>query len=236
MSDLVAVTVKGLRAGVTSDHVRQLFSEHGFVEDVTIAAEEESSDTFVATVRFRTRTASESAIAATAFFRAAPTHDYAGTPHGGLIVSRVESTAPPSELPPASSAMVPSDVMPHMPPAVPPPPPQPQPMQPYADYGYPPQGYPPAAYGGYPMYGGQQYYGQMAAQPPPAKPAAPQVVTGIETKLFVGGLPYETNEDVVRALFAPYGNILDVHVMNPSSTTNQRCAFVTCAAHRFPPR
>jgi RNA recognition motif-containing protein len=46
-------------------------------------------------------------------------------------------------------------------------------------------------------------------------------VTGEEVKLFVGGLPTEASELDIRAMMAPYGNILDIHVMKPSNYTNQ---------------
>ena len=54
---------------------------------------------------------------------------------------------------------------------------------------------------------------------------------GTEVKLFVGGLPYDTTDRDVRALFGPYGTIMDIHVMNPSGHSNQRCAFVTFEHH-----
>ena len=107
-----------------------------------------------------------------------------------------------------------------------------------------------ASYGGYstanvyhqqhaPPYQGyrpppQQYPGGGWAAPPRHNAArggagnAPAILSGVETKLFIGGLPFDATEELLRGLFGAYGNLVDIHVMNPSSTTNQRCAFVTC--------
>jgi len=65
-------------------------------------------------------------------------------------------------------------------------------------------------------------------QPPPAggavRSAAPPA--GVEPKLFVGNLPASTTEADLQLLFATYGQVEDVHLMNPSAKTGQRCAFV----------
>ena len=56
-------------------------------------------------------------------------------------------------------------------------------------------------------------------------------LVGNEVKLFVGGLPSEFSELDLRNVMAPYGNIVDIHVMKPSGSSNQRCAFVTYEHH-----
>lgn len=112
-------------------------------------------------------------------------------------------------------------------------------------WGQPPA---PSYYGGMPMppmggMGGVGYgampghmggMGSMPGNMPPGGgrgQGGDQVLSGDETKLFVGGLPAETTDTGLRTLMSPYGNILDIHVMKPSSHTNQRCAFITYEHH-----
>ena len=91
---------------------------------------------------------------------------------------------------------------------------------------------PPAYYGGMPAMpaqhagkpGGGMRVG--AASGPAKKP-----LEGNEVKLFVGGLPLDATEVDLRALMGPYGNIVDAHLMAPSQTSSQRCAFVTFEHH-----
>jgi len=47
----------------------------------------------------------------------------------------------------------------------------------------------------------------------------------------VGGLPYQSSDTDLRAIFASYGSIRDLHLMAPSVKTQQRCAFVTFEQH-----
>jgi len=52
---------------------------------------------------------------------------------------------------------------------------------------------------------------------------------GEGTKLFVGQLPRDAEEDFVRDLFAPYGSIVSVHIIrkrNPDAAARNGCAFV----------
>ena len=72
---------------------------------------------------------------------------------------------------------------------------------------------------------------QMAPLPPQQRTQGEQNLNGDEVKLFIGGLPVECTEMDLRALLAPYGNIVDIHVMKPSGYSNQRCAFVTYEHH-----
>ncbi|KAL1525150.1 hypothetical protein AB1Y20_020021 [Prymnesium parvum] len=47
-----------------------------------------------------------------------------------------------------------------------------------------------------------------------------------EPKLFVGGMPAGTSEAVVRQLFAPFGELENVVMLPPKSTSGQQCSFV----------
>jgi hypothetical protein len=90
---------------------------------------------------------------------------------------------------------------------------------------HPPPPPPPMQYGGY---GVMPTGGGMGA---PRERGSDHVLTGEETKLFVGGLPYQCGDPDLRAIFATYGTIKDLHLMHPSSQTQQRCAFVTFDNH-----
>lgn len=47
-----------------------------------------------------------------------------------------------------------------------------------------------------------------------------------ENKLFVGMAPKSANEDEIRAVFAPYGTLREIHVIRNQDGTNKGCAFV----------
>jgi len=51
-------------------------------------------------------------------------------------------------------------------------------------------------------------------------------VMASEMKMFIGGLPAETQEMDLRSLFSMYGDVSDCHLMAPSGKSGQRCAFV----------
>ncbi|GIL73244.1 hypothetical protein Vretimale_4842 [Volvox reticuliferus] len=62
------------------------------------------------------------------------------------------------------------------------------------------------------------------ADPPRGRGDGP--VMGVAPKkLFVGQIPQHTTEQHIRSLFAPFGNITDVHVLNKGNAPG--CAFVT---------
>jgi len=69
-----------------------------------------------------------------------------------------------------------------------------------------------------------------AAAMPAAMPGMPGMSgtppPGAEPKLFVGNLPGHTADADLRMLFQAYGSVQEVHLMNPSVKTGQRCAFV----------
>jgi len=77
-------------------------------------------------------------------------------------------------------------------------------------------------YGGQPMASPMMYAGQPV--PPPAAPKAlPSPV------LFVGGLPSDIEDQVMRGIFEPHGVVSEVVCLPNKSRTGQRCAFVTFA-------
>jgi CUG-BP- and ETR3-like factor len=76
-----------------------------------------------------------------------------------------------------------------------------------------------AALGGMGMTGAAAIGGGFAA------PGANAPVNA-EPKLFVGNLPGHTADADLRMLFQAYGTVLEVHLMNPSAKTGQRCAFI----------
>ena len=47
--------------------------------------------------------------------------------------------------------------------------------------------------------------------------------------LFVGGLPADIEESLLRPIFAPHGELSEVICLPNKSRTGQRCAFVTYA-------
>jgi len=57
--------------------------------------------------------------------------------------------------------------------------------------------------------------------PPPGPPAAPQ-----NTKVFVGNLPQDIQQDAIRMVFGTYGTVTNVHIMGGKSKSGQSCAFV----------
>ncbi|CAK0825281.1 unnamed protein product [Prorocentrum cordatum] len=57
--------------------------------------------------------------------------------------------------------------------------------------------------------------------------AAPSAAAGpSEHKLFVGNLPPGILDEELRHVFGTYGELTNTHIMRPSPTTGQRCAFV----------
>lgn len=63
--------------------------------------------------------------------------------------------------------------------------------------------------------------GQNPLQVRPAEGQAEQ-----ENKLFVGMAPKSANEDEIRAVFASYGTLREIHVIRNQDGTNKGCAFV----------
>jgi RNA recognition motif-containing protein len=51
-------------------------------------------------------------------------------------------------------------------------------------------------------------------------------------KMFIGGLPYEVNEEELTALFAEHGELKEVHIATDRETGKSKgFAFVTYASH-----
>ncbi|MEW5303084.1 MAG: hypothetical protein WDW38_001409 [Sanguina aurantia] len=63
------------------------------------------------------------------------------------------------------------------------------------------------------------------ADPPKRGDAAGPVVGIAPKKLFVGQIPSSVTEDILRTLFAPHGNIVELHVLQKPAGAG--CAFVT---------
>jgi len=82
------------------------------------------------------------------------------------------------------------------------------------------------AYSGYsptPSYGyAQPGYGDVPPPPPPPTQMAQQT-----TKVFVGNLPNDIQQDAIRMVFGTYGTVVDVHIMAGKSKSGQACAFVS---------
>ena len=63
--------------------------------------------------------------------------------------------------------------------------------------------------------------GQNPLQVRPAEGQAEQ-----ENKLFVGMAPKSANEDEIRAVFAPYGTLREIHVIRNQDGTNKGCCLL----------
>ena len=249
MGDNIAtVTVSGLQHGVTQAQIREMLAAYGFVEEVYLSempANGAQPPSISATVTYKTRTATEAAHAAAAKFSIA-SHAYASSSTGVSVAIATPASggvSAPGLIPDASAhSQVPPPSGQYPVPHMGPPPPQqgyggyggyPAPQQPpshyYGGYDAPPYG----AYGAYPPMPPAAPYGYGGYGPPPGKgmgapkAKAPAQPMGDEVKVFVGGLPMYCTETEVRHIFDSFGTITEVHLMNPSYKTGQRCAFVT---------
>merc|ERR1719203_933391 len=54
----------------------------------------------------------------------------------------------------------------------------------------------------------------------------PMAVQPARTKLFVGNLPTDVQQEAIRMVFSHYGNVTNIHVMQGKSRSGQACAFV----------
>jgi len=81
---------------------------------------------------------------------------------------------------------------------------------------------PSGGYGGKGSYGGSY---AAAASPPPV-----QQFGGQRTKLFVGNLPADIQQEALRMVFSHYGTVTNVHIMAGKSKSGQSCAFVEYAS------
>jgi hypothetical protein len=68
-----------------------------------------------------------------------------------------------------------------------------------------------------PSYGAPSY-----GQYPPATGGA----QGGGSKLFVGNLPTDIQEEAIKMVFSTYGNVTNIHIMAGKSKSGQSCAFV----------
>lgn len=67
------------------------------------------------------------------------------------------------------------------------------------------------------------------ATPAPPPPPATEAAAPQRTKLFVGNLPVDIQQDPLRMVFGHYGRVTNVHVMQGKSKSGQSCAFVEYA-------
>lgn len=63
----------------------------------------------------------------------------------------------------------------------------------------------------------------------PTKPAPRTSVPANNKRLWVGSLPADVTEDMLRIVFSDYGTVENVHVMGGKSKSGQSCAFVEYA-------
>jgi len=59
---------------------------------------------------------------------------------------------------------------------------------------------------------------------PPPPPAVPQGMQ--RTKLFVGNLPTDIQQEAIQMVFSHYGSVTNIHIMQGKSKSGQACAFV----------
>lgn len=71
-------------------------------------------------------------------------------------------------------------------------------------------------------YGGHQAGGGAFNPPPP--PANKHQQGG--TKLFIGNLPQDIQQEAIQMVFGHYGTVTNVHIMQGKSRSGQACAFV----------
>mmetsp|Transcript_9651 Transcript_9651/g.14347 ORF Transcript_9651/g.14347 Transcript_9651/m.14347 type:complete len:228 (+) Transcript_9651:76-759(+) len=90
--------------------------------------------------------------------------------------------------------------------------------------GPPTPGYGAAPHMGGGMGGPQGGYGHgVVVSPPPQQQYA---VRGSGTKLFVGNLPQDIQEEALRMVFGSYGTVTNIHIMGGKSKSGQACSFV----------
>jgi len=222
--DVVKMFVGGLEEGVTEESLRTLFAPHGRIKEVVLLPGKGTSTQKCAFVCFQTWSAQEMASAAVAALNGT---NYSATAENPMVVQvaknqmgqpgrggHPQEPPPMPPQPPMAMGGYPTANMaqmhgyagaypPHpVPPAHPMPPPHPMPMAPPYQHT---NTMPPAA-----------------NYPPPAahNPGTPG------NKLFVGSLPGAVDQATVEQLFSSFGSLSEVHLMDPSKQTGDRCAFV----------
>eukprot|EP00320_Phaeocystis_rex_P000816 CAMPEP_0119084192 /NCGR_PEP_ID=MMETSP1178-20130426/128671_1 /TAXON_ID=33656 /ORGANISM="unid sp, Strain CCMP2000" /LENGTH=289 /DNA_ID=CAMNT_0007067135 /DNA_START=34 /DNA_END=903 /DNA_ORIENTATION=+ len=248
MADEVKLFVGGLPDDCSEDDLRVLFSPHGFVREAVILPSKSKSGQKCGFVCYRTRTAQEMASAAIATLN--NLHCPPGVDKPIQVSVAKNSTAvrtsypggppqplqPPMGLPGAlggggityGGLGVSASPM-----AVPGLPGQPHGWAPGLDTvgmgGAPPWNA--AGMGGAPPWAQltptgpptvqPNPDGQPTVQPNPDDPPQPPI------KLFVGSLPGGATTTSVQQIFQPFGHIHEIHLMEPSAKTGDRCAFVS---------
>jgi RNA recognition motif-containing protein len=90
-----------------------------------------------------------------------------------------------------------------------------------ANYGIPDYGIP--AVGGYGAFGGAM---MAATAAPTGLIGTSPALGGGTSKLFVGNLPTDIQQDAIKMVFGTYGTVTNVHIMAGKAKSGQSCAFV----------
>lgn len=64
---------------------------------------------------------------------------------------------------------------------------------------------------------------------PPPPPPDPGVMKQ-KTKLFVGNLPSDIQEEAINIVFSHYGTVTNIYIMTGKAKSGQSCAFVEYSA------
>ena len=220
--DVVKLFVGGLEDGVTEETLRTMFAPHGRIKEVVLLPGKGTSNQKCAFVCFQTWSAQEMAQAAIAALNGTT---YSATAENPMVVHVAKNqTAQPGR-----------GGYQQEPPPMPPP---------TSWHSQPPQ--PPMAMGGHmpaPMMPQMHAYAGAYAPPPVPQPPPPYQHTGAippagnfpppaafpgtpGNKLFVGSLPGAVTQEDIERVFSSFGALGEVHLMDPSQQTGDRCAFV----------
>lgn len=208
------LTITNVPENVTEKELRDLFCPMGYIKSVVVAPNP-SSGKMGATLSYVTRAAVDAAADAMQML------------NGVHKMRSDESPILVSLTPSQGSASSTQKVAPQM---------QPQTQQQQMG------GYGPQNYGYQQPQQGYAQQSQMGSQiqphvptshtpsipaPPPSMEVQNALANGLGCKLFVGGLPTATTPADLHAIFQGFGNIMGVHLMDPTQKTGDRCAFVT---------
>jgi len=238
-----------LPSDCTQEDLMTVFSTYGTPTDIHLMAGKSTSGQCCAFIVYESREAAESAIQSldgvynmredgTGPVRvswARPQHDRGGAP------------PPRTHLPAAPQVLAPAPPMHHQPVLVAPPShryqqqyaPAPVVIQPR--HVGPPIGalVAPAAHAGPPTGSSRgpppapwhepSHMGGMPGVIPPPPPPEPSVMKQ-KTKLFVGNLPSDIQEEAINIVFSHYGTVTNIYVMTGKAKSGQACAFVEYSA------
>jgi len=95
-----------------------------------------------------------------------------------------------------------------------------------AVHGGPPGG---SGRGSVPPWHEGSHMGGMPGMIPPPPPPEPSVMKQ-KTKLFVGNLPADIQEEAINIVFSHYGTVTNIYIMSGKAKSGQACAFVEYSA------